>query len=152
MKKPKILFICKIRNDFYGPSFGLINSCRFISNALAQYGIESKVISVVDNNSIDKEVHQYNPTHVFIEALWVVPSKFEELIPLHPNVQWYVRIHSKIPFLAGEGMAIDWLRDYQELSLAYPTLHIAANSMDVVESFAICYNAVMGYFPNIYEP
>lgn len=152
MKNPKILFICKTRNDFYGPSFGLINSCRFISNALLRHGIESKVVAVIDNSFIDKEVHQYKPTHVFIEALWVVPSKFEELIPLYPKVQWYVRIHSKIPFLANEGMAIDWLKQYDELSKAYPTLHIAANSIDVVESFDICYNSIVGYFPNIYDP
>lgn len=151
-QQPKILFICKIRNDFYGPSFGLINSCRFVSNALEHYGIESKVISVVDNTSIDKEVHDYKPTHVFIEALWVVPSKFEELLPLHPKVKWYVRVHSKIPFIANEGMAIDWLRQYAELSKAYPNLHVAANSIDVVETFAICYNIVMGYFPNVYDP
>lgn len=151
-RQPKILFICKTRSGFYGPSFGLINSCRFVSNALKHHGIESKVISVNDNSSIDKEVHDYKPTHVFIEALWVVPSKFEELIPLHPKVEWYVRVHSKIPFIANEGMAMDWLRQYQELSKAYPTLHISANSIDVVESFAICYNTVMGYFPNVYQP
>src|SRR5580698_6050865 len=116
MKNEKrILFICKIRNDFYGPSFGLINSCRFISNALQKNGIDSKVVSVNDNNDIDREVHNYRPTHVFIEALWVVPDKFQELIPLHPDVEWYVRIHSKIPFLANEGMAVEWLKKYYEL-------------------------------------
>ena len=85
IKNTRLLFICKLRSGFYGPSFGLINSCKFVANALAKYGIEAKVVTVVDNNSIDREIHQYKPTHVFIEALWVVPSKFKELIPLHPR-------------------------------------------------------------------
>jgi len=148
----RILFICKIRNDFYGPSFGLINSCRFIVNELHEQGIHAKVVSVIDNNDIDREVTQYRATHVFIEALWVIPSKFHELIPLHPKVQWYVRIHSKIPFLANEGNAIEWLREYADLSKLYPTLHIAANSEDVVDTFKIDYKIDVGYFPNIYHP
>ena len=150
--KSRILFICKIRNDFYGPSFGLINSCRFIACALEEHGIPAKVVTVVDNNDIDREVSNYKPTHVFIESLWVVPEKFEELIPLHPTVQWYVRIHSKIPFLANEGMAMEWLRKYDELSVYYHTLHIASNSDEVVEEFAEAYNINVLYFPNIYCP
>ena len=151
-KNKKILFICKKRNDFYGPSFGLINSCQFIVNELNECGIESKIISVTDNNDIDREVSHYNPTHVFIEALWVVPSKFEELIPLHPNVKWYVRIHSKIPFLSGEGVAIEWLREYHKISQAYSSLYLSSNSEEVVETFKCDYNINMGYFPNIYHP
>ena len=148
----KILFICKKRNDFYGPSFGLINSCRFIANALMKDGIQCKIVSVIDNNSIDKEVHDYNPTHVFIEALWVVPPKFEQLIPLHPKVQWFVRVHSKIPFISHEGIAMEWLRAYYAISKVYPQFHIAANSEEVVEAFDVCYDIPVEYFPNIYCP
>src|SRR5574339_131410 len=118
-RQPRVLFICKIRSSFYGPSFGLINSCRFIANALEANDIKAKVVSVVDNSDIDREVHKFKPTHVFIEALWVVPSKFEELIPLHPKIKWFVRIHSKVPFLANEGMAMHWLREYHDLSKVY---------------------------------
>jgi len=151
-KPPRVLFICKIRSNFYGPSFGLINSCRFIENALEQNGIDCKVVSVVDNSDIDREVHKFKPTHVFIEALWVVPSKFEELIPLHPKIKWLVRIHSKIPFLANEGMAMNWLREYDELSKVYPQLNIAANSTEIIESFKAAYGIKIGHYPNIYYP
>lgn len=151
-RQPRVLFICKIRSSFYGPSFGLINSCRFIANALENQGIDCKVVSVVDNNDIDHEVHKFKPTHVFIEALWVVPEKFEELIPLHPKIKWFVRIHSKIPFLANEGMAMQWLREYDELSKVYPQLSIAANSTEIIESFDMAYNIKIGYYPNIYYP
>jgi len=149
---PRVLFICKIRSNFYGPSFGLINSCRFIENVLEMNGIDAKVVSVVDNSDIDKEVHKFKPTHVFIEALWVVPSKFEELIPLHPKIKWFVRIHSKIPFLANEGMAMSWLRQYDELSKVYSQLSIAANNLEVIESFDAAYGIKIGYYPNIYYP
>ena len=150
--KKRVLFICKKRNYFYGSSFGLINSCKFIVNALEHEGIHAKVIVVNDNNDIDREVHNYKPTHVFIEALWVVPEKFHELLPLYPKVQWYVRIHSKIPFLSNEGMAMHWLREYDKLSRWYPNFHIAANSKEVCNSFFRAYSIPVFYFPNIYHP
>lgn len=152
MTQIKVLFICKRRNNFYGPSFGLINSCRFIANALEHNEISCKVVVVTDNNDIDREVSQYRPSHVFIEALWVVPEKFEELIPLHPNIQWYARIHSKVPFLANEGMAVQWLRGYHELTNIYSQFHIAANSVEPIEAFAAACGMEMEYFPNIYYP
>ena len=150
--RKRVLFICKKRNNFYGPSFGLINSCKFISNALEEENIRVKVIVVNDNNDIDAAVHAYKPTHVFIEALWVVPSKFKELLPMYPHVQWYVRIHSKIPFLANEGMAMHWLREYDQISRWYSNFHIAANSTEVCNSFFIAYSIPVFYFPNIYRP
>lgn len=148
----KILFICKERNHNYGPSFGLINSCKFIVNALERYKIESKVITVIDNNDIDREVTAYKPTHVFIEALWVVPSKFPILFKLHPKVKWYIRIHSKIPFLAHEGMAIGWIKEYADLADLNPNFHITANNLDIGESMNYAYGINVDYFPNIYDP
>jgi len=148
----RILFVCKIRSHFYGPSFGLINSCRFIANALESYGIDCKVVSVVDNNDIDREIHKFKPTHVFVEALWVAPSKFKQLIPLHPKLKWYVRVHSNISFLANEGMAIEWLREYYEISKSYKSLRLASNSEEFIECFDVAYNIPVEYFPNIYCP
>lgn len=148
----KILFICKLRNDFYGPSFGLINSCKFISNSLKENNIESRVVTVIDANDIDREVFNYKPTHVFIEALWVLPSKFEELIPLHPEIKWYVRIHSKIPFLANEGIAIQWIKELNKLSKIYPQFQIAVNNKCDIETYYLYDKIKMQYFPNIYCP
>lgn len=150
--KTKVLFICKKRNDTYGPSFGLINSCKFICNALEKHGIEAKVVSVIDNNCIDREVHQYKPTHVFIEALWVVPAKFKVLLKLHKHVQWFVRVHSKIPFLANEGIAIEWLREYDRISHCHPNFHLSANNVDIVDTFKHVYGIHVCYHPNIYCP
>jgi len=120
MRPPsKVLFILKRREDYnavvhsaIGLSTGLYNSANFMNEMLNESGIESKLVVVTDNNDIDREVSQYKPTHVIIEALWVIPSKFSVLQKLHPNVTWIVRMHSETPFVAGEGMAMDWLGEY----------------------------------------
>lgn len=149
---PKVLFICKKRQTEYGVSYGLINSCRFLCNALGELGIEGKVVSVIDNNSVDREVHQYKPTHVFIEALWVVPEKFRVLIPLYPNVKWYVRLHSNTPFLANEGIAMEWINGYENIRKEYNNLWIAPNSEKMVNDLWKSKGINTIYTPNIYSP
>jgi hypothetical protein len=149
---PKILFICKKRHTNYGISYGLLNSCLFVSNALNKLGIKSKAISVVDNNCIDREVSHYRPTHVFIEALWVVPEKFKVLIPLHPTVKWYVRLHSKTPFLANEGIAMEWLMGYEEIRKEYGNLMISPNSKELCHDLNISCHIPTAYTPNVYFP
>lgn len=120
-RTPRALFILKRREDYstnitnftYGPvATGMFNSAKFVSDMLNDAGIESKVVTVIDNNCIDKEVHQYKPTHVFIEGYWVVPEKFDVLMPLHRKVKWFIRCHSEMPFLAQEGIAMDWTFEY----------------------------------------
>lgn len=137
---PRVLFILKKRETYdgwnmsekksSGKSFssGLLNSASFVAGTLAGEGVDVKLVEVIDNNCIDREVTQYKPTHVIVEALWVVPEKFEVLHKLHPTVKWIVRGHSEIPFLAGEGMAIDWLCRYT----SFPNVSIASNSVDSV--------------------
>lgn len=117
--KSKVLFILKRREDYnavihssIGLSTGLYNSASFMNEMLNEMGIESKLSVVIDNNCIDREVTKYKPTHVIIEALWVVPEKFAVLQKLHPKVKWIVRLHSEMPFMAGEGVAMDWVGDY----------------------------------------
>ena len=115
----KVLFILKRREDFnatahshVGLSTGLYNSASFVHNMLNDLGIESNLEVAIDNNCVDRLVTKHRPTHVIIEALWVVPSKFTVLQKLHPTVKWIVRLHSEMPFMAGEGNAMDWLGDY----------------------------------------
>lgn len=128
---PKIQFILKRRNDFdpelhapEGMSTGLYNSAKFMRDMLEEAKFETDLQVVIDNNSIDRVVTQFNPNFVIIEALWVVPTKFNILITLHPNVKWIIRLHSELPFLAGEGMALDWLAEY----IKFPNIIIAVNS------------------------
>jgi hypothetical protein len=115
----RVLFILKRREDYnavahshIGMSTGLYNSANFMNKMLREQGIESNLEVAIDNNCIDRLVTKYKPTHVIVEALWVVPSKFVILQRLHPNVTWIVRLHSEMPFMAGEGMAMDWIGDY----------------------------------------
>ena len=115
----KVLFILKRREDYsaqvhshIGLSTGLYNSAKFMNDMLNDAGIQSDLGVAIDNNCIDRLVTLYKPTHVIIEALWVVPPKFSVLQKLHPNVKWIIRLHSEMPFMAGEGMAMDWLGDY----------------------------------------
>ena len=151
MNKNRILFICKKRSS-YGVSYGLLNSCRFLCNALETMGCDSKIVEVNDNNDIDREVSQYKPTHVFIEALWVVPSKFKQLIPLHPKVKWYVRLHSNTPFLSGEGMAIEWIVQYFALGVKYPQFKVACNADKLVNDLEGSLGVKTVYAPNVYMP
>lgn len=148
----KVLFICKKRQTEYGVSYGLINSCKFLCNALKELGVEAKVVSVIDNNFIDKEVHQYKPTHVFIEALWVVPEKFHVLLPLYPKIKWYVRLHSNTPFLANEGVAMQWIAGYEEIRKKYGNLQIASNARRLVKDLWLSKKIPTVYAPNVYYP
>jgi len=120
-KNVRALFILKRRQDYstdlvnftnFTVSTGMYNSASFVSDMLSEHGVESKVVVVIDNNDIDREVRDFNPTHVFIEGYWVVPEKFDVLKPLHPSVTWVIRCHSELPFLAQEGIAIQWTFDY----------------------------------------
>ena len=115
----KVLFVLKRRHDYnatihsaVGMSTGLYNSAKFMNDMLLDHGIASEITVVSDYNKIDRECNLYKPTHVIIEAIWVVPQKFAILQKLHPNVTWVIRVHSEMPFMAGEGMALDWIADY----------------------------------------
>lgn len=149
---PRILFVCKRRPANYGSSYGLLNSCRFLCNALKHLGVEAELVEVIDNNFIDREVTKYNPTHVFIEALWVVPEKFDVLIPLHSHRQWFVRLHSNTSFIANEGVAIDWIKKYALLQTKYPQFHISPNSDLLCHDLLLSLGIPTIYSPNIYHP
>ena len=146
----KVLFILKKRQTSHTGlntiSSGLLNSANFVNDMLVKNGIESYLVEVKDNNCIDREVTKYKPTHVIIEALWVVPSKFEQLIKLHPNVEWIIRLHSDIPFLANEGIAIDWIYQY----LKYKNVKVSINSKRADREFGVVTQKEFLYLPNYY--
>jgi len=144
----KVLFILKRREDYnsvihnhQGLSTGLFNSASFVNNMLNDNGVQSKLVVVPDNNSIDREVTAFRPTHVIIEALWVVPQKFAILQKLHPSVKWIVRLHSEMPFMAGEGMAMDWIGDY----LSFNNVYLGVNAPRMLRE---CKNYLAIKYPN----
>ena len=78
--------------------------------------------------------------------MWVVPSKFEQLTKLHPNVEWIIRLHSDIPFLANEGIAIDWIYQY----LKYEKVKVSINSKRADREFEVVTGKKFLYLPNYY--
>lgn len=163
MTAPRVLFILKRRHTGpYGswsyshdgnplPS-GLSVSATQMAYALDDLGIKNKLVQVVDNNCIDREVTQYRPTHVIIEAFWVVPEKFDVLRKLHPNVKWVIRNHSKSDFLSHEGGMVGWAIDYVARGLT-----LACNSPEATADFkrlAVSVGADPAnvvYLPNYYR-
>jgi hypothetical protein len=156
---PKTLFIVKRRYGYENcvpgyskeSSSGLFNSANFVSNMLIRSGIESSVVDVVDNNDIEREVFNFRPTHVFIEALWVTPDKLKLLAKKYPSIQWVIRIHSNTPFLANEGIAIEWLKGY--LTAESRNVQIAPNSKLLLRDLYALSTDVgwFVYLPNYYE-
>ena len=158
----KVLFILKKREDYTDSniipsnmSTGLFNSANFVHQMLNKSSIESKLVVVIDNNDIDREVQKFKPDIVFIEALWVVPEKFEILHKLHPKVKWVIRIHSDMPFMACEGIAMKWILSY----LDYKNVYLAPNSDKMLNDvFTIIhakykhwdYTSRIIYLPNYY--
>ena len=141
----RVLFITKRRGSYGYLSSGLFNSVRFIVEMLNSMGVESKMVDVADNNSIDKEVHNYRPTHVIIEAFWVVPEKFKVLKKLHPRVKWIVRDHSDFPFMETEGMAIEWMFEYLKYGVT-----IGANKYETAKELERILGKPVAYLPNYY--
>jgi hypothetical protein len=141
MSTPRVLFILKRRDS--GPigswnhspdgkplASGLSVSAGQMSEALHELGIQAELVQVIDNNCIDREVTAFRPTHVIIEAFWVVPDKFDILRKLHPNVKWIVRNHSKSDFLSHEGGMVGWAIDYVSKGIM-----LACNSPEATADF-----------------
>ena len=147
----KILFILKKRSVYSNEKYvtvnsGLYNSAKFVNNMLVKHGVDSHLVEVNDNNDIDAVVTKFKPDTVIVEAIWVIPSKFEILQKLHPNVTWVIRVHSELPFIANEGIAIKWLKDYGK----YENVVISSNSKDFICSMRPILESTIFYLPNYY--
>lgn len=155
--KPKILFISNKRSLPYTDqknqkhtsilASGLSNSIKFVVDMLENEGYDCKYVQVIDGNCIDKVVTLEKPSIVIIEAIWVTPKKLEELSKLHKKIKWIVRIHSEIPFLANEGVAIDWLIQYSKIN---NHIFISANSDRAQKELQVIVNKDVFYLPNYY--
>lgn len=144
----KLLFLLKKNND-YGTytscRSGLLNSCQIVAKELKEiFDVDTNIEICVDGNEIDKYVTLHKPNRVVIEAIWVTPAKLRELKVLHPSVQFIVRVHSKTPFLATEGMSITWLKEY-----ALDGTTVAFNNEDTSKEYQEIGLANV-YLPNLY--
>lgn len=150
----KILFVLKFRQGSGGPvppyaynyfNSGLYWSAKFVVDMLQDKGVNAKLVEVIDNNDIDREITIFQPDVVIIEALWVVPSKFDVLMKLHPDVQFVVRVHSNVTFLANEGMAMGWLKEYDARGVT-----IAVNDKRMIRDVESIIESDVLYLPNFY--
>lgn len=158
LPKTPILFLLKRRNtvwnsdDHYASelSSGLLNSVRFITRMIDKnFGCcQPYLEQVPDANAIDRAVTLVKPQVVIIEALWITPEKLSELCRIHPSVKWIVRLHSEVPFLANEGIAMDWLNRYVQIS---SRVMIAANSSRAARELSQLLRCNVLYLPNCYE-
>lgn len=139
--------------DTYSPSPGLHNSTKFVNDMLNANGVASFISCVTDNNGIEAEIVKYWPTHVIIVAYWVVPDKFEILTRLYPDITWLITNHSALPFLATEGVAMDWTLKY----VKYPNVFVSSNSPQTNEEMELFIRQADGitgksiYLPNYYK-
>lgn len=149
----RILFLLKQKSSSGGDGYsilesGLLNSARMTMNALVkELNVDADLKIVVDGNSIDRELHLFKPDIAIIEAVWVTPTKLRELRVRHPNVYFVIRIHSEIPFLANEGVSLDWIMDYATIHNVF----VAFNSSRTAEDFNVITSDKYFYLPNIYE-
>jgi len=154
LKKLRIQFItCNRVKDSYGITSGLFNSASFVTDFLNDMEYEAKLTPVVDSNEVDKVITKYNPDVVIIEALWIPPAKFIELLsmPRHAKRRWIVRVHSKAPFLANEGLATRWIKQY--ISINNGQIEIAPNTLELVEQLDSAFpHGKFIHLPNIYHP
>jgi hypothetical protein len=143
---PFTLFIVKKFYDYDGYSLassGLLCSASFVVDMLLSEGHKAKLVTAIDGNSVDSLVTQNKPDRVVIEALWVTPTKLAELQKLHPSVKWTVRLHSEIPFLSNEGIAVEWIAAYLKQGV-----EVAFNSDQTQKDFSVLGPST--YLPNYY--
>jgi len=153
---PKKILILVKENASYGTygyfSTGLFTSASFIKNALKFYfNLQVIVEKAIDGNDIDRRVYKHKPTHCILEAIWATPAKLLELAKLHPKVQWIVRIHSKTTFLANEGNAISWIKQYSDIANETGNVRVAFNAKETYEEFKKLHIHSL-YLPNFYFP
>jgi len=158
LPKTTLLFLLKRRDTHWNPSdqyaselsSGLLNSVRFITKMIEKsFGFcQPHLEQVADGNGVDRVVAQIRPQVVIIEALWVTPEKLSELCRLHPDVKWVIRLHSEVPFLANEGIAMDWLNRYVQVS---DRVLIAANSHRAARELSQLLHRNVLHLPNCYE-
>lgn len=154
MTSHKVLILVKKGSEYTSPlpnstmKAGLLNSANFLKETLInKLDIPAELEICIDGNSIDRFLHIHKPTHCIIEAIWATPAKLQELTNLHPDVLFIVRVHSKIPFLANEGVAIEWIKAYTEID---GHVRVAFNNQQTSRDFEAI-EIKNDYLPNLYK-
>lgn len=140
------LFIIKKFTAYGGYDQGsnsLKVATQFIVDMLLLQGHRAALEEAVDQNGIEKLLAELQPATVILEALWVTPTKMAELRTMFPDVRIVVRVNSEIPFLASEGIGVQWIDAFMKLGV-----DIAFNSNQAQDDFAVLGPST--YLPNYY--
>src|SRR6478609_5804128 len=147
----KALFLLRTNGSYNTTTSksGLLNSSRMTAEALQKYlWVDTKLVVIIDSNSIDREIHKFKPDVVFLEAIWITPEKMRELTRLHPKIKFVIRVHSETPFLSNEGEAISRIKHLERIH----NVHIAFNSRTTTNDFIRTeVDKDAEYLPNIYD-
>lgn len=152
-QKPIRVLILTKKNSEYGHEVnfrsGLNNTALFLAEELHEnLHIHTHFVACQDANQIDKEIHNFKPSHVILEAIWVTPEKLREIQKLHRKVIFTIRVHSKITFLAYEGNAVKWIKQFPTI----PNVYVSFNARETYEDFQICVpQDKLAWLPNIYK-
>lgn len=144
-KNVEFLLVVKKRVGANGEPIGLHNNAYLSQQVLNQIGVSCEVETVVDGNSIDRVITIHKPKYAIIEAIWCPPDKLKELKELHPNTEFCVRAHSKLPFLSQEGIVVYWLKQYAKYGIT-----VIANNFDTVRDLSKIVGTEVKYLPNVY--
>lgn len=97
-----------------------------------------------DMDQLKRYISTYKPKRVFIQAIWVRAESLKPLKDLFKHVEFYLHIHSHIPFLGVEGHAFTYMEGY--ISQGWG---IIFNNIHAYELFKHFPNA--HYLPNMYN-
>lgn len=99
-------------------------------------------IARVDNIiQLDHSIQKYKPKKVVIEAIWVGENDLKILREKYPRKQFFIHIHSNIPFLSCEGYAVQRIAEANKQGVG-----VIFNSLRAAQAFK---ESV--YLPNIYN-
>lgn len=82
------------------------------SFSISEIKLQAKKIELESEDSIEREVSEFGPTHVVIESIWVSPEKFAILTHIYPDVSWIVRVRPEDAVLVKSGIGREWLIEY----------------------------------------
>lgn len=147
----KIIHLYKIRKGYAGEYVGLGVSSELTNEYMKEFGFNTLSFGVVDDNKIDKILHDERPDFLIVKAFWIRKEKLELLAKKYKKTKFIVVSHSKPTFLGTETNGFNRLFEVIELSKKHNNIFVGSNNLDfVLNSGGLVDNMV--YIPNIILP
>jgi hypothetical protein len=147
----KIIHLHKIRKGYAGEYVGLGVSSDLTTKYMKEFGFNVKSVGVIDDNKIDKVLHDERPHLLIIKAFWVRKEKLELLAIKYKKTKFIIVSHSKPTFLSTETNGFNRLMDIVDLSKKYDNIFLGSNNLDFTENL-ISLDEKVVYIPNIILP